>query len=93
MHMSVFGKTLLLATLIATMVLLGACAGNARTGDTLVADSHAANLDCRTIRSTGSHLGKRVCKSVGQWEKESEEQREAIEQLQRDASISTGGGE
>ena len=88
-----FSQTLQLVALIATTVLLGACAGNPDTADTMAADNHASNLDCRTIRVTGSRLGEKVCKRPGQWEIESAEQKEAIERLQRDSSAVTGGSD
>jgi hypothetical protein len=48
---------------------------------------------CRTIRPTGSRLGERVCKSNYEWAKIEEESRSAIDRMQQDGNVATGGGE
>jgi hypothetical protein len=79
--------------LFAFLLSVGACAGSPGKGETPVADNVAGSQDCRTIKSTGSRLGKKVCKNTGQWEIESEQYKEAVERIQRDSAVSSGAGD
>jgi hypothetical protein len=79
--------------LFAFLLSLGACAGSPGKGETPVADNVAGPQDCRTIKATGSRLGKRVCKNTGQWEIESEQDKESLERIQRDSAASPGTGD
>jgi hypothetical protein len=42
---------------------------------------------CRNIRPIGSYIGERVCMTVAQWERSSEESRKAVETVQRTSGI------
>lgn len=44
---------------------------------------------CRKIRPIGSHISERVCMTVAQWERSSEESRKAVEAVQRTSGISS----
>jgi len=79
--------------LLAFLLSVGACAGSPGKAEAQIADNVAGKKDCRTIKSTGSRLGKRVCKSTRQWEIESEQDREALERIQRDSAASAGAAD
>jgi hypothetical protein len=48
------------------------------------------SLVCQSVRVTGSHLPKRVCRTVAQIEQEREAARKAAERAQQQGGINTG---
>lgn len=58
------------------------------TSDVTV-DGHPDRMVCRSIKQTGSRMTERVCRTAAQWEITSENDRAAIEKVQRDANVNT----
>lgn len=79
----------------ALFTLLAGCAGTAGT------DTAASNADntgrqvasnegvtCKTVIKTGTRLGTRVCKKDEVWQREADDSRDAINDIQRNSSQS-----
>lgn len=69
-----------------TSVVIPADAPRATPAATSVAPQAAEEVECRTIRATGSRVGRgrRVCLTPSQWANQARRHRESTEQLTRD---------
>ena len=92
-----------LAVSALTLMLAAGCAQNPGTGPETAGSGEAsasvAAADtgdgriCRNIRPTGSRISERVCMTAEQWERTAEQDRQAVEDTQRNTATNVGGGE
>ncbi len=88
-----------LACSVLALMLSAGCAQNPATetagGDDASATVAAAGTGdgkiCRNIRPTGSRISERVCMTAEQWERMAEQDRQAIEDTQRNNATSLDG--
>ena len=53
----------------------------------VVANAEGSEIVCRKVRATGSHFPVRVCRTVDEWNENSENSRNALESRQRSQSF------
>ena len=92
----------LLAYPALTLLMAAGCAQTPGTvpetdggGDPSAAIAASAAGDdkvCRNIRPIGSRISERVCMTAEQWERTTEQDRQAIEDTQRNSATSVEGG-
>ncbi len=89
---------------LALAIWLAGCAGSPDVADSSsqaaeadTASSVAANdtvdpnaIRCKTTTSTGSRIGKKVCRTNAEWEEIQRASREAAETIQRESLHNTG---
>ena len=60
---------------------------SARAEKPTLAGRYPDEVVCRNTRPIGSYISERVCMTVAQWERSSEESRKAVETVQRTSGI------
>jgi hypothetical protein len=77
-------------SLIVALFLLAGCAAQEKVEAVAANQEAKTNLECRKIRTTGSRLPERVCKTHVDWERDAEADREILREQQMNESKSAG---
>tara|TARA_R110002073_G_scaffold4917_9_gene31063 strand:- start:12922 stop:13173 length:252 start_codon:yes stop_codon:yes gene_type:complete len=82
-------KTLLLISL--TLVLTGCISTEHSSESSRALAANPDGLICKTEKPTGSHRPVKVCRTVGELERDKKEVRETTRRVRNQAQISRGG--
>lgn len=82
-------KNISLLLLIGTTILITACSGKPKVGADAIASTEGKV--CRYEKSTGSHLGTRVCRTPEQMEHEKEAAKEAMRSMGKGGVVNGDG--